>query len=80
MNFSLSQLCVSSMEIIIYLKGKPVIKPDLKHCAQVGKTLAHIHQTGFSYEGVLDNVMGKSWWESISREMGDGQESADVTG
>ena len=50
-------------------EGKPVTKPDVKHCAQVGKTLAHIHQIGFSYEKVLDNVMGQSWWESKAPEI-----------
>ncbi len=68
-NEFLGELKKKPAAIVSYLKGKPVTKPDAKHCAQVGKTLAHIHQIGFSYKRVLDNVMGQSWWESKAPEI-----------
>lgn len=44
------------------LAGKSQLAPQTVHCAELGKTLAHMHLAGQSFEMVQPNLRGLNWW------------------
>ncbi len=55
--------------IVACLNGSPVLIPTESHCVAVGLTLAHIHRSGLSYRKILNNPMGKGWWEAAAKKV-----------
>lgn len=53
--------------LVARLEGAPVAKPDLAHCASVGRALAELHLAAKPYRGRLVNRRGPGWWRQAAR-------------
>lgn len=46
------------------LPGEHQLAPDVRHCAQLGRTLARMHLAAAGYGGTQPNLRGPAWWEA----------------
>lgn len=75
-NQYLGELKNKPASLVSRLEGTSVLKPNVVHCAKVGKLLANMHLAGKSYPQTMSNPRGPAWrkqaaakvWEYLSGE------------
>jgi homoserine kinase type II len=55
--------------LVVFLPGKDVAAPGVRHCAQAGEMLARIHLAGRSYRHTMENPRGPKWWTAVMPEI-----------
>jgi homoserine kinase type II len=50
--------------LVDLLPGRSVDEPTPAHCAQLGTTLAHLHDAAFDFPLRQPNLRGLAWWEA----------------
>jgi homoserine kinase type II len=61
-NCFLGELKGKPAGLVSRLPGQAQSRPEVVHCAQVGKMLAHMHLAGKSYPATIENPRGPHWW------------------
>lgn len=52
--------------IVTYLEGKEIIKPEVNHCAAVGRSLAELHVKSADFEAQQQNTRDINWIKKIA--------------
>jgi homoserine kinase type II len=62
----LGQLNGKPAALVNRLRGSSLETPDSTHCAEMGKTLAHMHLTGRSFPQRRENARGPNWRQTTA--------------
>jgi homoserine kinase type II len=53
--------------LVTRVDGRPVARPDARHCAAVGAALGRMHRASATYRPRLTNRRGPAWWRQAAR-------------
>lgn len=64
---ALGRLAGRPAVIVTFLDGMSVRRPGVQHCAQIGETLAQLHDAGSDFELKRPNALSVSGWSPLFR-------------
>jgi homoserine kinase type II len=67
---ALSQLAGRSAVIVTFLQGVSVRRPEMAHCAAVGRALAQLHLAGQDFSRRRQNALGPQGWRALFGKIG----------
>jgi homoserine kinase type II len=67
---ALAELAGRPAALVTFLEGVSVRRPNVSHCAAVGRALAQLHLAGNDFKLHRRNALGLSGWELLARTAG----------
>ena len=67
---ALGQLAGKPAAIVTFLEGVSVRRPNVSHCAEVGRALARLHLAGADFKLHRKNALALAGWEALARTAG----------